>query len=113
MGTAPMLFPWRWFGRPSRSSLERELAVAQVRAQLAEVENATLRARLIETEREYARFRDQALARLGAITAPVTDHSTPAVPASPLAGVLNALSVTAFESKPTAARLPEPAVSMS
>ena len=67
--------------------------MARVRASLTEKENGALRARLASLETEYARFRDQALARLGVITAPVTEHTTTAVPASPIAGVLNALQV--------------------
>lgn len=93
----------RLFG--SAPSLATELAVARVRAELAERDNADLRARLTSTAAEYARFREQVFARQGVLAAPLTDTAAVS-PRPPIAGIFGALSVQSIrDDKP----LPAPA----
>lgn len=95
---------WDFLTR-SRATLQRELAVAQVRLVLAEEDNRELRTRLADVSGEYARFRDQVWARLGAISAPVTPEAS-ASARTPRVSPFAALSITEMPEKRTP--FPEP-----
>lgn len=90
-----MPFPFLWSRLRTRSAVERELAVANVRVELLELENADLRTRVGVTDTEYRRFRDQVFARFGAITSPVAMSTAPSQ-APPLASVFSNLSVSSI-----------------
>jgi hypothetical protein len=76
----------------TRHRLTLDLAVERERRAFLEHDNLALRAQLQDVTREYARFRDETLARLGAISAPITDAA--ASSARPRPSIWSALAVT-------------------
>lgn len=82
----------------TRHRLTTDLAVERVRRELAEQDCARLRDELRTLQTEYAQFRDQAFARAGLITAPVTEAS--ASSRSPRVSVFDALAVTEIGGPP-------------
>lgn len=55
--------------------LHEQIARLETRLEAANAVNADLKARLEKSERAFERLRDQAMARAGAITAPLRDEA--------------------------------------
>jgi hypothetical protein len=96
IGVSPRIPMWFTYFR-SKATLERLLAVERCRREMLDVENADLRARLTRTELEFARLRDAALMKHGAIPAPLR---TEPAPTHPLVGVIANLGVSQYTPKP-------------
>jgi hypothetical protein len=79
----------------SKAALERDLAVARCRCEIAERDNLALKAKLQDTETAHARLIDQVLASKGVITSPLRD-TPPRAAASPAASVIRALGISEY-----------------